>query len=146
METPNTLHLNSKGLSLSDAQSISNSCHQASLEIDNELASINNTHKVVTIDGVEHIVQQGVPRPVSVVSLLTKKAAYAATQALLMENMKVKKAWLEQIERSMVQALPSVKLPEQPKKVMTAKEPDEPRLKSEAWAFDQLSPAARAEY
>jgi len=87
------------GLSLSQAQSISNLCNQRVREIDNKLAVINNASKNVTIDGVSYQETPGNPMPTNVVELLTEKARLSATQAFLRENMKAKEGMLDETRR-----------------------------------------------
>ena len=78
------------GLSLSQAQSISNLCNQRVREIDNKLTVVNNASKQVTIDGVTYQETQPNPMPVNVVDMLTEKARLSSAQAFLMENMRAK--------------------------------------------------------
>ena len=62
------------GLSLSQAQSISNLCNQRVREIDNKLSVVNNASKIVRIDGVDYQETLPNPMPSNVVDLLTEKA------------------------------------------------------------------------
>ena len=87
-------NLSKTGLSLSQAQSISNLCNQRAIEIDNGLNNINNFSKKVNIDGVDHITVAAKPMPGNVVELLTNKAELTACQAFLRENMKAKEDML----------------------------------------------------
>lgn len=82
--------LKSTGLSMSQAQSISNLCNQRAQEIDNLLKGINNATKKVKIDGETYDETVGKPIPGNVVDLLKEKAALHACQAFLMENIKAK--------------------------------------------------------
>ena len=94
--------LASKGLSLSQAQSISNLCFQRASQIDSKLKSVNNISRTVVIDGKDYVetVAQPLPSPVTVVTMLTEKAKLHATQAFLMENIKAKEDMLNDIRRS----------------------------------------------
>jgi hypothetical protein len=87
-----------KGLSLSQAQSISNLCNQRAREINGQLIGVNNYSKSVTInDGTtskDHTIQVGKELPANVVDLLKEKAELHACQAFLMENIKAKDAML----------------------------------------------------
>ena len=91
--------LASKGLSLSQAQSISNLCNQRCRDIQSQLNGINNSEKVVTIDGKDYIKNPGVPMPAEIIEILQEKSKLHATQAFLMENIKAKDAMLQQVQR-----------------------------------------------
>ena len=82
--------LSSKGLSMSQAQSVSNLCNQRSKDITAQLADINNVEKTLVIGSDTYIETKGNPIPENVVQLLQDKARLAATQAFLMENIKAK--------------------------------------------------------
>ena len=68
----NSLTPNS-GLSLSQAQSISNLCNQRALEIGNKLSVVNNYSKVVQVNKEDHTIVKGKPIPANVVNLLKEK-------------------------------------------------------------------------
>ena len=91
--------LSSKGLSMSQAQSISNLCNQRAKEISTKLDNINNVSKELTIGVETYVETQGNPIPGNVVGLLTSKARYSATQAFLMENIKAKDELINDIKR-----------------------------------------------
>ena len=82
--------LQAKGLSLSQAQSISNLCHQRATEIGHQLSNVNNYSKEVTVGKKDHKIVAGKPLPKNVVELLTEKSKLHACQAFLMENTKAK--------------------------------------------------------
>ena len=90
--------LASKGLSMSQAQSISNLCNQRSKDITAQLADINNVSKVLKIGEETYTETQANPIPVNVVELLTAKARLSATQAFLMENIKAKDELINKIK------------------------------------------------
>ena len=90
--------LASKGLSMSQAQSISNLCNQRAKEISTKLDNINNVSKELTIETETYIETKGNPIPTNVVELLTAKARYSATQAFLMENIKAKDELINKIK------------------------------------------------
>ena len=89
--------LSSKGLSMSQAQSISNLCNQRAKEISTKLDNINNVSKELVIGSETYTETQGNPIPENVVELLTTKARYSATQAFLMENIKAKDDLINEI-------------------------------------------------
>ena len=82
--------LSSKGLSLSQAQSISNLCNQRALDISAELNGINNVEKKLKIGEETYIETVGKPVPSNLTELLLEKSKLHATQAFLMENVKAK--------------------------------------------------------
>lgn len=83
-------NLSTKGLSMSQAQSISNLCNQRAQNIADQLDSVNNVSKTITIGGVSYEQQEGIPLPSNVTDLLKEKARLHATQAFLMEALKAK--------------------------------------------------------
>ena len=105
--------LASKGLSMSQAQSISNLCNQRSKDITAQLADINNVSKKLAIGGEIYTETQGNPIPENVVTLLKAKARLSATQAFLMENIKAKDELINSIKREKFQY--DVEAPERPK-------------------------------
>lgn len=122
------------GLSLSQAQSISNLCYQRAREIDSNLNGINNFSKSAVINGVGHNLLIGKKIPENIVSLLNEKAVLHACQAFLMENIKAKDSMLKEAKIS-VADISEVKLPEYPKMV-------EPTLHSyvdENFGWEQLT-------
>jgi len=90
--------LASKGLSMSQAQSISNLCNQRAKEISTQLDNINNVSKELVIGSDTYTETQANPIPTNVVQLLTSKARYSATQAFLMENIKAKDELINEIK------------------------------------------------
>jgi hypothetical protein len=91
--------LASKGLSMSQAASISNLCNQRSKDITAQLADINNVSKELVIGSETYVETNGNPIPTNVVELLTAKARLSATQAFLMENIKAKDELINKIKR-----------------------------------------------
>jgi hypothetical protein len=90
--------LASTGLSMSQAQSISNLCNQRSKDITAALSDINNASKTIKISGEEHELAAAKPLPGNVVELLKDKARLHATQAFLMENIKAKDVLITNIK------------------------------------------------
>lgn len=106
--------LTSKGLSLSQAQSISNLCNQRAKEIDAQLESVNNYSKSVNVSGQNHTTVKGRQLPLNIVDLLVEKSNLHACQAFLMENIKAKDAILQGLKRAQVNLSDYVVLPERP--------------------------------
>ena len=90
--------LAAKGLSMSQAASISNLCNQRSKDITAQLADINNVSKELVIGSETYTEVKGNPIPANVVELLTAKARLSATQAFLMENIKAKDELINKIK------------------------------------------------
>lgn len=132
--------LSSKGLSMSQAQSISNLCNQRSKDITAALADINNVEKTLTIGAETYIETQGNPIPANVVVLLQDKARLSATQAFLMENIKAKDELIDSIKRERFKY--DVKSPEKPKFISETI----PSEVNEAFGWDQLTLAEYNEY
>ena len=91
-----------KGLSLSQATSVSNQCFQRAANIDRTIASFNNYSKSVKIDGEKHVTENGVKIPDNIVDLILEKASLHACQAFLMENIKAKDAALTECKTASV--------------------------------------------
>jgi hypothetical protein len=84
------------GLSLSQAQSVSNLCNQTALEIERKLKSFSNFTKVIKLDKDTDLTQSvAVPVPSDIKEILLEKSKLHAVQAFLMENIKMKDHMLE---------------------------------------------------
>ena len=132
--------LASKGLSMSQAQSISNLCNQRSRDISFKLRDINNVEKVLEIGGKTYIETPGKKMPENVMELISDKSRLHATQAFLMENIKAKDEMLSEIRnRQMTFNLP----------IPIRGELQETEIESsvsEDWGWDQLSTSEYNEY
>ena len=132
--------LASKGLSMSQAQSISNLCNQRSRDISFKLRDINNVEKVLKIGEETYIETPGKKMPENVVDLLADKSRLHATQAFLMENIKAKEEMLTGIKhRQMEFHLPAPECVElQDAKIES--------VVNEDWGWGQLSLSEYNEY
>ena len=132
-----------KGLSLSQAQSISNLCNQRATEIAAQLTVVNNYSKTVKVDGEDKTVVAAHKLPENVAELLLEKAKLHACQAFLMENIKAKDAMLKGARNEQVD-LSELAVPEQPKLI----HPEVNMLTEvrEDWGWAQLSVAEYNEY
>lgn len=93
--------LKTKGLSLSQAQSVSNSCNQQAIEIFRIINEFNNYSSVITVDGTEHTLVEAKQIPVTkIVDMIDHLGNLTATQAFLMENIKAKDSLLKEIRVS----------------------------------------------
>jgi hypothetical protein len=90
-------NLANKGLSMSQAQSISNLCNQNAQEIQRELDSYNNCSKSITVGGQVYSLQEGMPMPGNILDLLKNKGDLHACQAFLMEALKGKDAEIQRL-------------------------------------------------
>lgn len=94
--------LNKKGLSMSEAQSISNICYQKALDIANQLSVINNFSRTITIGNKDYVETPGNKIPDNVVELILSKGKYHAVQAFLMENIKAKEALIKSLQNEVL--------------------------------------------
>ncbi len=130
------------GLSLSQAQSISNLCNQRVREIDNKLSVVDNASKQVTIDGIEYQETQPNPMPADAVAMLTEKSRLHATQAFLMENMRAKDTLLNETRQLEFVYETITPFPTR-EKLQLVTELDEV---GESWGWDQLTASEYNEY
>jgi hypothetical protein len=133
--------LASKGLSLSQAQSISNLCNQRAIEIGNVVFKVNNYSKIVKVGKEEHETVKGRKLPDNIVELLTEKAELHACQGFLMENIKAKDDLLNLAKKEQA-VFSQVKFPEEYK----YEDPTITPQVDEKWGEDQLSTAEVNEF
>lgn len=134
-----------KGLSLSQAQSISNLCNQRAREIASQIIGVNNYSKIVEVNGKTHITQVGVQLPKNIVELLKEKARLHACQAFLVENMKAKDAMLK-IAKNEQPDYAMITVPNRPvAELMDIKNQLLPEV-NEDWGWEQLSATELNEY
>lgn len=132
-------NLSSTGLSMSQAQSISNLCNLAAKAIEAKIQRANNTSKTITLDGEELTIVEGVRIPFNIIDEIQKQAKYYAAQSFLMENIKVKETLLNE---------------EKAKKYQPREVPNYPSRKytplkatvNEDWGWEQLSVNELNEY
>lgn len=134
-------NLANKGLSMSQAQSISNLCNQNALEIQRELDSYNNCSKSINVGGQVYDLQEGSPIPGDILDKLKIKGNLHACQAFLMEAIKSKEAEIERI-RDTRPDFSHLTAPEKP----TVPDYDILYDVSESWGWSQLSDAEYSEY
>lgn len=134
-------NLSTKGLSMSQAQSISNLCNQTAQEIERELNSYNNCSKSINISGQVYDMQQGVPIPSDILEKLKNKGDLHACQAFLMEALKSKESELTRLRNK----LPDLSHLVAPQRIYA---PDYDILynEEESWGWKQLSDAEYSEY
>ena len=132
--------LASKGLSMSQAQSISNLCNQRSRDISFKLRDINNVEKVLEIGEKIYIETPGKKMPENVMELISDKSRLHATQAFLMENIKAKDEMISEIKNRQM----TFHLPIPIRGVLQETEIES--SVSEDWGWDQLSTSEYNEY
>jgi hypothetical protein len=132
--------LASKGLSMSQAQSISNLCNQRSRDISFKLRDINNVEKVLNIGQETYVETPGKKMPENVMELISDKSKLHATQAFLMENIKAKEEMLSELKHTRMEFDSEI-----PKcgELQSAKIDDSV---NEDWGWSQLSTAEYNEY
>lgn len=134
--------LSTKGLSLSQAQSISNLCNQACRDINSKLNNINNATKKLTFEGKTYTETQGHAIPTDLDQLLQEKARLHATQAFLMENIKAKDTLINNLKKK--QFVYEVEAPDYPE---TEELPNYYETAvDEDWGWAQLSKSEYSEY
>lgn len=133
-------NLSTKGLSMSQAQSVSNLCNQRAQNIDAEISIINNASKTITINGETYEQEEAHPMPMNITELIMEKARLHATQAFLMEALKAKEK--ELIALKVQRFVFDTPAPErkQPDSFNTLDSVDE------EWGWKQLSDAEYNEY
>ena len=132
--------LSAKGLSLSQAQSVSNLCNQRAKDIQASISVINNAQKVITIDGKDYVKTVGNAIPLEIMDLLKEKARLHAAQAFLMENIKAKDEALSEIKNRRFDS--GIEGPESPRYA----DVDFVENVNEQWGWDQLTTKEYCEY
>lgn len=133
-------NLSTKGLSMSQAQSISNLCNQRAQNIDAQLSILNNASKTVTIAGETYEQEEAHPMPDNIIELILEKGRLHATQAFLMEALKAKEK--EIISLKVMRFVYDVPAPvrKEPEQINTLDTVEE------SWGWAQLSDAEYNEY
>lgn len=134
-------NLAKNGLSMSQAQSISNLCNQNAQEIQRELDSYNNCSKSINVGGQTYSLQDGLPIPGDILEKLKNKGDLHACQAFLMEAIKGKEAEIERL-RGLQPELSHLVKPERP----VVPDYDIMYDVNESWGWSQLTDAEYSEY
>jgi hypothetical protein len=136
--------LKKKGLSLSQAQSISNLCNQRSIEIDREINAVNNFTREIKMPSGEMLVQvKGCSFPGDIKQLIEKKGKLHAVQAFLMENIKAKDELLREASNSYFdEDAYGIEVPKCPNYIT----PKTTELVGEEYGWQQLTEAEYQEY
>lgn len=125
---------------MTQAQAVANFCHQRCKDIDAQLQGVNNASKILEWNGKDYTQVKAKPLPTNFVHLLDQKGKYHATQAFLMENIRLKGNMLEEIQgRQFVFDLPK---PEP----FDMDQPVRLRDVSESWGWNQLTTSQYNEY
>ena len=91
-------NLAKKGLSMSQAQSVSNLCNQNAQEIERDLNSYNNCSKMIEVGGKSYMMQEASVIPDNIIDLLKSKGDLHACQAFLMEAIKSKDSEIKRLQ------------------------------------------------
>jgi hypothetical protein len=132
--------LNTTGLSLSQANSISNLINQRALDIKSNIDTANNFSKSIKVDNQEHNLINPKPIPSNIFELIEELGNIHATQAFLMENIKAKDALIK-AERSKKFTTELV-APKSPTYEVATTLPEV----DEAWGWNKLSESEYNEY
>ena len=133
-------NLSKTGLSLSQAQSISNLCFQRTQDISSELSGINNVSKTFEHGGNTLTETPGKPLPSNVVELILEKSKLHACQAFLMEHIKLKDSLIKEAQHTMFKD--ELERPEHPEYKDFKVTPSV----DEKWGWDQLTNVEKNEY
>jgi hypothetical protein len=90
-------NLSTTGLSMSQAQSISNLCNQRAQNISSIIEGINNAEKTIKIGTESYVLDPGIKMPDNIKDLLIEKGKLHGVQAFLMEALKSKERELNKI-------------------------------------------------
>lgn len=134
-------NLATKGLSMSQAQSISNLCNQNAQEIAREIESYNNCSKMISISGQSYLLQEGIVIAEDILDKLKTKGDLHATQAFLMEAIKSKESEIGRIRN----LTPNISHLTQPVRVYAPDYEIEYNVE-ESWGWSQLTDSEYSKY
>ena len=134
-------NLATKGLSMSQAQSISNLCNQNAQEIAREIESYNNCSKMISISGQSYLLQEGIVIAEDILDKLKTKGDLHATQAFLMEAIKSKESEIGRIRN----LTPDISHLTQPVRVYAPDYEIEDNVE-ESWGWSQLTDSEYSKY
>lgn len=134
-------NLATKGLSMSQAQSISNLCNQNAQEIAREIESYNNCSKMISISGQSYLLQEGIVIAEDILDKLKTKGDLHATQAFLMEAIKSKESEIGRIRN----LTPDISHLTQPVRVYAPDYEIEYNVE-ESWGWSQLTDSEYSKY
>jgi len=129
-----------KGLSLSQAQSISNLCFQRAQEITNIVNNVNNVSVSIKFGDETYEEIEARPLPENIIELLKEKAKLHSVQAFLMSAIKAKDSEVKRIQKE--QFVYSVATPLSP---LSETFDPTPQV-NEEWAWSTLSDSEYNEY
>lgn len=131
--------LSEKGLSMTQAQSVSNLCNQSALEIDAIINKVNNASSIVDYEGQQLEMTPGNPLPTKILDLLMAKGQFRACQAFLMEQIKAKEELLRSLKAERFHSEEAIEYP-----VLETFRAIP--LVNEKWGWDQLTHKETAEF
>jgi len=133
-------NLATTGLSMSQAQSVSNLCNQRAISITNKLKAINNATKTLKWQGENMDTVKGTPIPNNIIELLLEQARLRGAQAFLMENIKLKEQLLNKLQTGRLEY--KVPVPE----IERIKTPEYMEDVDLTWGWQQLTKDEYNEY
>lgn len=133
-------NLDEKGLSMTQAVTVSNLANQSATEIMRSLEKVNNYRAIIKYEGNDLTQQEGYKMPTDVVNKLLKVGSYRSLQAFLMENMKLKDKMLKEAQTK--KFVSELAQPIYPTLAGFTPKP----LMDEEWGWEQLTAAELAEY
>lgn len=132
--------LGTTGLSMSQAQSISNLCNQNAEEIKRQLSRINNYSMEIKFPMETIVTKNGHPIPDNLIAQLKEIGQLHACQAYLMSAIKSKEKYMELIRWNRFE----YDVPQPAKRLSCI--PTSHSLVNENWGWEQLTDAEHAEY
>ncbi len=135
-------NLTTKGLSLSQAQSISNLCFQRSQDIASQLSGINNYSRTLEHGGKTLTETVGKKLPEDIKVLILEKGKLHACQAFLMEHIKLKDKLILGVQKKPFVATKDLVAPKTPE----YKDCETIPQVVEDWGWNQLTNAERNEF
>lgn len=133
-------NLSDNGLSMTQAQTISNACFQRCVDIQAIFNSLNNYSTTIEYNGKELTEIEAHPIPSNILDLIKEKGELHATQAFLMENIKYKDVLINN-ERNKTY-VNTIQIPDAPEYKNYKLEPNV----DEAWGWAKLSTTELNEY
>lgn len=133
-----------EGISMSQAQSLSNILNQECESINQKIGEVNNCSKTISVSGKEHSLQKEISLTSNILDLLEDKALFHACQGFLMENIKAKDKYLKDLTNETFSDVEcKLTMPEYP---MDLKPIGLLTNVSEEWGFNQLTKDEMNEY
>lgn len=132
--------LSKTGLSMSQAQSISNIINQKSIELENQLEKINNYQSKVKYKDEDLVITQSIPMPKNIGDILKELCTLRGVQAFLMTAIKSKDFAMNGLKQKMFISSEQKPVRKDRELMKTIPSVDE------SWGWEQLSDKEYAEF